>query len=258
MYIQRRFRSVCAFSQPDENLPWAHFGWPRIQNFFMWTRKTQIILHGRAGWSESSLVARQMVRFLTLRFLCPGFRHSNSFLLSLGIRSRRQYPTLTLPERLIICFIIILLLFVYLQADQLTEEQIAGTCLINNSITIFSYYFPGKHILWYSIEAPRWRASSEYPQHISRNKKILKAPYSSKIDIFIQERFNKLIYGMNTIIKCGTWQPVKFQLVSRSWLDQKWNDFLSYPWIISFHFIFMNERLTEIFPAVRCHIFWLY
>ena len=29
-----------------------------------------------------------------------------------------------------------------------------------------------------------------------------------------QERFNKLIYGINTIIKCGTWQPVKFQLVS--------------------------------------------
>ena len=51
------------------------------------------------------------------------------------------------------------------------------------------------------------------------------APYSSKIDIFffikkidifIQERFNKLIYGINTIIKCGISQPVKFQLVSRS------------------------------------------
>ena len=33
---------------------------------------------------------------------------------------------------------------------------------------------------------------------------ILKAPYSSKIDIFIQERFNILRYGINTIIKCGT------------------------------------------------------
>ena len=32
--------------------------------------------------------------------------------------------------------------------------------------------------------------------------------------IIIQERFNKLIYGINTITKCGTWQPVKFQLVS--------------------------------------------
>ena len=33
----------------------------------------------------------------------------------------------------------------------------------------------------------------------------------------IQERFNKLIYGINTIIKCGTWKPVKFQLASQSW-----------------------------------------
>ena len=47
---------------------------------------------------------------------------------------------------------------------------------------------------------------------------VLKAPYSTKIDSFIiQERFNKLIYSMNTIIKCGTWQPVKFQLVCRFW-----------------------------------------
>ena len=29
-----------------------------------------------------------------------------------------------------------------------------------------------------------------------------KAPYSSKIDIYFQERFNKLIYCINTIIKC--------------------------------------------------------
>ena len=33
----------------------------------------------------------------------------------------------------------------------------------------------------------------------------------------IQERFNKFVYGIKTIIKYGTWQPVKFQLVSRSW-----------------------------------------
>ena len=33
----------------------------------------------------------------------------------------------------------------------------------------------------------------------------------------IQERFYKLIYGNNTIIKCGTWQLVKFQLVCGSW-----------------------------------------
>ena len=41
----------------------------------------------------------------------------------------------------------------------------------------------------------------------------------------IQERFGKLIYSFNTIIKCGIWQPVKFQLVSRFELDQIWNDF---------------------------------
>ena len=33
------------------------------------------------------------------------------------------------------------------------------------------------------------------------------------------------------IIKCGIWQPVKFQLVSHFELDKKWNDFLSYLWI---------------------------
>ena len=32
----------------------------------------------------------------------------------------------------------------------------------------------------------------------------------------IQERFNKLIYIINTIIKCDIWQPVKFQLISSS------------------------------------------
>ena len=33
----------------------------------------------------------------------------------------------------------------------------------------------------------------------------------------ILERFDKLIYGINSVIKYGTWQPVKFQLVSHSW-----------------------------------------
>ena len=46
---------------------------------------------------------------------------------------------------------------------------------------------------------------------------VLIAPHSSKIDIFIQERFNKLIHSINMIINCGIWQPEKFQLVSRFW-----------------------------------------
>ena len=33
----------------------------------------------------------------------------------------------------------------------------------------------------------------------------------------IQESFNQMTYGISIIIKCGTWQPVKIQLVSRSW-----------------------------------------
>ena len=33
-----------------------------------------------------------------------------------------------------------------------------------------------------------------------------------KQTFYFQERFNKFIYGINTIINCGSWQ-----LVSRSW-----------------------------------------
>ena len=40
---------------------------------------------------------------------------------------------------------------------------------------------------------------------------LLKVPYSSEKNTLIQEKFNKLIYSINTIKKCGIWQPVKFQ-----------------------------------------------
>ena len=48
--------------------------------------------------------------------------------------------------------------------------------------------------------------------HHTWNKMIAvfnrKAPYSSKIDILLSKKvFDTLIYGINTIIKCGTWQP---------------------------------------------------
>ena len=60
-------------------------------------------------------------------------------------------------------------------------------------------------------------------------KSFIKGSISLKNRHFVvQERFNKLIHGINTIKKCGTWQPVKFQLVSRSWNDVI---FLSYLWI---------------------------
>ena len=48
--------------------------------------------------------------------------------------------------------------------------------------------------------------------HHTWNKMIAvfnwKAPYSSKIDILLSKKvFDTLIYGINTIIKCDTWQP---------------------------------------------------
>ena len=44
--------------------------------------------------------------------------------------------------------------------------------------------------------------------------------YSSKKDILIQDRFNKLIYGINTIVKYGIWHPVNFLSVFCFELDQ--------------------------------------
>ena len=75
----------------------------------------------------------------------------------------------------------------------------------------------------------------------------------------IQERLNKLRYGINTIIKCGIWQPVKFQIVSHPWTGSKMNDFfhiseLTLPFLIQFK----NKKLTVILQAVRCHILWSY
>ena len=39
--------------------------------------------------------------------------------------------------------------------------------------------------------------------------------------LFIPDWFNRLMYSINTIIKCGTWQLVKFQLVTRFWIWSK-------------------------------------
>ena len=86
----------------------------------------------------------------------------------------------------------------------------------------------------------------------------------------IQERFNKLIYGTDTTIKCGTLQPVKFQLVSRFWTGwkMKWFYRISelmlesliqrYDKIVSVLIQFKNKWLIEILQAVRCHFLWSY
>ena len=72
---------------------------------------------------------------------------------------------------------------------------------------------------------------SETEAYYTADVICLKTPDSSKINIFIEERFNNLIYSTDTIIKCGIWQPVKFQLVSRFWIGSKMKLFLSYLWI---------------------------
>ena len=53
------------------------------------------------------------------------------------------------------------------------------------------------------------------PRELNMTELLLKAPYSSQIDILLPKKGLK---NSNTIIKCGIWQPVKFQLVSRSWI----------------------------------------
>ena len=46
---------------------------------------------------------------------------------------------------------------------------------------------------------------------------LLKAPYfSEKIDFFLSKKGLIDLCSINMIIKCGIWQPVHFQLVSRS------------------------------------------
>ena len=84
---------------------------------------------------------------------------------------------------------------------------------------------------------------------------------------FYPRKVNKLIYSINTIIKCGIWQPVKFQLVFRfltgskiEWffivsLNKCWQNW--FRGMIKNHFI-SRKRLTEILQADRCHILWLY
>ena len=46
------------------------------------------------------------------------------------------------------------------------------------------------------------------------------------------------MYGIITIIKCGIWQPVKFQLVSRFWNEIIFYRISEYEYNkISFHFL---------------------
>ena len=52
--------------------------------------------------------------------------------------------------------------------------------------------------------------SAEFAQRVVKIKGSI---FLINKHFIIQEKFNKLIYGINATLKCGTWQPVKFQLV---------------------------------------------
>ena len=80
-------------------------------------------------------------------------------------------------------------------------------------------------------------------------------------NFIIQRRLYKLIDSIITIIKCGTWRPVKFQLVSCSWNEMIFYHIseLMLPTLIrdtvKTHFSFDPVQKREILQAVKCHIF---
>ena len=93
-----------------------------------------------------------------------------------------------------------------------------------------------------------WREEIEGNGYSSKNKHS-----------FIQERFNKLLYSINTIIKCSPCQLVKFQLGPRSWNAMTFfriselilpTIIQRYLKIVSCLIQLKDERLTEILQAV--------
>ena len=70
----------------------------------------------------------------------------------------------------------------------------------------------------------------------------------------IQERLNKLIYGINTIIICGTCRPVKFQLVSC--FVMKWFFIVSLNYCCQHH-LTANERLYMAFVDLEKAVDWV-
>ena len=71
-------------------------------------------------------------------------------------------------------------------------------------------------------------ASTVNPDQVIALKSSIPGIPTKMAIFFIQQRFDKSIYGINTIIKWGIWQPVKFQLVN--WIKTEMI-FLSYLWI---------------------------
>ena len=63
-----------------------------------------------------------------------------------------------------------------------------------------------------------------------------------------QERFNKLIYDNNTI-KCGIWQPVKFQLVD--WIKTEMIFYRIYELMLATLIHRYDKKITSIFYLVQ-------
>ena len=86
---------------------------------------------------------------------------------------------------------------------------------------------------------------------------IFKGSTFFKIDIFLSKKgfINWYNYGINMIIKCGIWQPVKFQLVCHFWTGSKMKCFFFFSELMlatliqryykeSFHF-WSNSRTRD-------------
>ena len=90
---------------------------------------------------------------------------------------------------------------------------------------------PQKHMLWYSLEAPQWSASNEYPQHMFswRNKKDIsifrmkKAPYLLLWSLYVCHDVENVFVTRKPI---GNWHLYMFYGEIRKLF--KWVPFLAY------------------------------
>ena len=93
-----------------------------------------------------------------------------------------------------------------------------------------------------------WRNWEKYPRIFHQNYSSLKAPYSSKIDIFL----SKKIYCNNTT-KCDIWQPAKFTEVKSLVfeLDQKYMIFYHISELMLATLIQRYDKASFIFYPVQ-------
>ena len=95
-----------------------------------------------------------------------------------------------------------------------------------------------------------WTVQIISRKYLGTNSNVarVKPPYASKIDILLSKKglINwYMVHCINTVIKCGIWQPVKFQLVSRSWIGSKMKWFF----IVSLNYCWHQIRHILIFSS---------